>query len=301
MAQAFEAENLFDQAQLTYDKIVSDFADQEERWEAVLAWANLKKTRFSHQEAIAFLEAQQNKELPRKYEAKIFLLLADIYFLEKDYAKALNYWQQFIDKYNLSEHIPNIVYQMAQAAYALQQYEEVLTLLKEYELRFPDASLGAAIYQLRAQALAGQQDYINAEMWLQRCLREFPAAEAQKTTLRLLAEQYQAQKRYGLAVQQYQALMAWQTREEKKEILQTIAFLYEEKLHHYDKAREFYERIVTDFGNEKSLALQAKWKVANLHEKLQRYAMALAAYQEISEMTTDKEWPKSSKAATADT
>ena len=61
--------------------------------------------------------------------------LAEARYYNQNYAIALETYNEFLQKYPLSDHIPDVQYRRAVCLYRLEQYREAIGLLKKIEQR----------------------------------------------------------------------------------------------------------------------------------------------------------------------
>lgn len=149
---------------------------------------------------IAIPPAAPYEDEIKRYQAKSYYFLGDVYFMKRSYEQAENYYKIVLQKYPDSEIYPNALYKLGRTYILNGQNDEGMGLLKSYLANYDtDPSLSDNVLYWLARGYAQMNDYQMAISTFELVLIKYPntalAYEIRSSIARLkemLADQQRA-------------------------------------------------------------------------------------------------------------
>lgn len=135
----------------------------------------LTQSEISFQSILAFPYRSKDWRTTRYYKGKSHFYLGDIYFIQKNYRKAVSNYQIVSQDYGDIEEYSSAIYKLGRSLILLGEQDKGIQILKDYNYNYGtrDGLADNALYWI-AQGYLGLENHIAALKILHQILRDFP-------------------------------------------------------------------------------------------------------------------------------
>lgn len=195
--------------------------------------------------ALFFLRKAATLSENNTAETWYILIMSEVY--ASDFEGVLTDGSYFMQKFNNSDYVPQIKYQMARATFLLEDYNQALLMFDDFCKNYKNHELYSSSLFWKAESFYQLYDFVEAELLFKEILAKYP------TSPKSIEAAFRVE------------LLEQRDREEK--LLYLLRVTGEENL----AAREDYERQIRQYQSEESINFKMKvTELSLLVESLQQ-------------------------------
>ena len=278
LASVYELHNMPAEYEQTLLKIVDNYPQSDEKWEAIQELSQYYYNNELSEQALQLLQSGLTETIPRQYEQSLLLLYAELLERSGNKQEALEQYKEFYRKFDTYPLRDRIADRIASLQFALGAYRNTTLTCNEFQQNFPASEYTAHIQYLLAYAQYHLKNYTQAINILNSIEIKKASLEIQKNIQQLRAIIYLQQNEYELAISTYLNIIKnYPHITAVDSIYFDIGQLYQEYLKDNSAAINYYSIIVTTFP-ESELRGQALLNLAFCSEQLNQYNAALKYY-----------------------
>ena len=278
LASVYELHNMPAEYEQTLLKIVDNYPQSDEKWEAIQELSQYYYNNELSEQALQLLQSGLTETIPRQYEQSLLLLYAELLERSGNKQEALEQYKEFYRKFDTYPLRDRIADRIASLQFALGAYRNTTLTCNEFQQNFPASEYTAHIQYLLAYAQYHLKNYTQAINILNSIEIKKASLEIQKNIQQLRAIIYLQQNEYELAISTYLNIIKnYPHITAVDSIYFDIGQLYQEYLKDNSAAINYYKIIVTTYP-ESELRGQAFLNLAFCSEQLNQYDAALQYY-----------------------
>ncbi|MFH1282210.1 MAG: tetratricopeptide repeat protein [bacterium] len=305
----------YESARMVYENILNNYKQSELYPNALqgVAACYAEEGDFDRAQDYQMRAMEKSQEMAKGEVSKSLVLdTADVLFNNREYEKAVGYYDEFITKYPDHHQVDKALFQQGIALYRLEYFSEAIKKWDKLATAHPSSSLAAESLMKVGKTYFGLGRYADAIKYYQKVIDKYPDDSIVRNAYLQINQCYYNQGRIKEAIAGYKYYIDTYPKDEKidevKELLQmsfyrlgktpkellrmTEAFpkskftsdifwelgaeAFNQKK--YDKALEYFEKIILDFP-ESSQAQQAFYYKAESYFMSGEYEAAMNNYK----------------------
>ena len=176
----------------------------------------------------------------------LFLLARAMYYKGKNHIQALEKFEDLVNYYPQSEHVPQAEIYIAKTNHKLKKEKEAYKLLQEYLTDPEFKDLHSSIYLILANYHLEDKDFIQTEYFLQKIIDKYPKSEEYETAFFDLGKTYHISEDYEKSNEVFFDLL--KAKVSKKNKLEAHFFIANNYLllNDFDTSYEYIKKLLKD-------------------------------------------------------
>jgi TolA-binding protein len=144
IGDAFFNMSNYDSAIVNYQKVLTNYPSSGYVFDAVNGIQYSYVAKGKPEKAVALIDGFVNANPSLKFSDQIYFKKAEIYYSNRDYESARESYEDFIEKFNNSELIPDAYYWLGKSADNLKQYEDAIFYFNVAFKKYPKSEIAAS-------------------------------------------------------------------------------------------------------------------------------------------------------------
>jgi len=291
IGEAYYALGKYDEARKIYELVAKNFPTSPLLAKAYQAISSCYAERGEYENAY---EAQE-KALARAQESGeatdlSLLEMGNILFNQKEYEKAVSYYEEFVKRSPENPRVSQALYQEGISLYRLEYFSEAITKWEKLAREYIQDELAPQALLQTGKTYFGLGKYeqaLNTYRWL---LEKYPSSNMGKDAVLQIGQCYYNQGKIQDAITQYEKFIRDYPEDEKiGAVLEQLQMSY----YRQGKSVEELEKLIEQFPKSR-FAADTYWKLGAEAFNLKNYSLAQRYFQKII-----LDFPESTSAAQA--
>jgi len=280
VAEAYYALNQYDASERTFQLVVDNYKTSKMLSQAMLGVAasmakegEYDKAAEAHQRALEMAETTKSEDVKRS----VLMDTAEVLFSQKQYEKAMGYFDEFIARYPDDKAVPQALYHSGECFYRLEYYNEAIKRWQRIVNRYSTHDLAPeGIYEI-AKTYFGLGNYPQAANEFQLLIEKYGNSEKAKDARIQVAQCFYNEGQFDLAIKGLQDFLDKYPKDPKdKDVLELL------QMAHYRQGKGPNDLVAFTKAFPKSkLTADIYWQVGADAYNKKDYKMALDFFRKL--------------------